>query len=235
MDTDRILGDIVDVYRAGGGGGGMKKDLGFGGYDAFSSSPRGKSPKRPRKFTDDELRDFRRAHITSQAVKDARLASDDAYKAGLNMLAKDLRYRLADTNANIRAIKDRRTRNKAAKMNLWGGAPLKDLLNYQRSTISPRIFKQKRISPLIGVQAYANSLTGIGSATRCAAAVEASRRASKRRYNSELVDWQGNDKQLGAIDAALAGRYKRLEAAGKLYGQHKGGKHKAKNDYQRRR
>jgi hypothetical protein len=103
---------------------------------------------------------------------------------------QDSKKKLAELNQKISQLPPKE-RRKEAKKQLYGGSPIKDLLDYQRATLSPRILAKKRIDPAVAVQLYAMQKGGIRSATRCAAAVEAARRASTTAHSPSLARKEG--------------------------------------------
>jgi len=135
-------------------------------------------------------------------AKAAKAASLQGYANFLSDMQNQKRT-IGQANANIRnlPIKQRR---KAAKSQLYGGSPLKDLLYLQQSTLSPKIYNKKRIDPAVAVQLYAMSQGGIKNATRCAAAVEAARRASRTKYSPNLRRTTGPGLTPARANALLA-------------------------------
>lgn len=211
---DNLLRAATDPYRGKGASKGRSPYVRKGSPYVRKGFGR-RSPKKA-KLSPSALLAFRQEHadkyLNSPAIrakaKAMRKVADAEYKSQLQSIA-DSRAEFGGINSRIRGLPAGSPRRKAAKAELWGGAPIKDLLHYQRAVLPERIFKQMRVNPQVGVLALANSPGGIKSATRCSAAVEAARRASKRAYNSRLSKWTGSPRQLAAVEKLIAFNKKR--------------------------
>jgi hypothetical protein len=127
--------------------------------------------------------------IREQALA-TRLYDREALVDELQDLAGPERAAIAEQNRFTKAIRKPKDRRNATRL-LYGGSPLSHLLSGQRGYLSKKILDKKSIDPAVAVQLFARQKGGIASATRCAAAVEAARLASRGSYGSATAKYTG--------------------------------------------
>ena len=128
----------------------------------------------------------------SERVREKALASRfldrNNFVDELQDLAGPERDNIREENKRVKAIRSPKERRNATRA-LYGGAPLSHLLTGQRGYLSKKILDKRSVDPAVAVQLFARQDGGIASATRCAAAVEAARLASRGTYGSNTAKY----------------------------------------------
>jgi len=135
-----------------------------------------------------------------------RARAQAAKIALLQQIAGAGRNQVASANERVARMSPGKAKRQAVRA-LYGGSPLKDLFSGQRGTIRQSALSKKSVDPLLAVQLFAQQ-GGIKSATRCAAAIEAARQASRAGINPQKQRRAGGmtPARARALYAALSAR-----------------------------